>query len=340
MDFDFFDKSKLPVILHCLADGNWHSGEELGEVLGVTRAAVWKQLQKLQRLGIQVVSQKGKGYAIPEGLDLLSAEQLRCALANLPPIGDGLLPRIEVHPVLDSTNAFVMRQPDAHALACLAELQTAGRGRRGRVWHSPFARNLYLSLGWQFEGGAAALEGLSLAVGVAVVQSLESFGFTSLSLKWPNDILANRKKLAGILIEMSGDLSGRCQVVVGIGLNVAMPGLDAGEIREAVIDQPWIDLSQLAELQSLLMPSRNQLAAAMIHSVTSVLSEYARVGFAAYVLEWEKRNAYAGQEVVLSGQVDQRGLLLGVNHQGAVRLQTAEGEQHFYGGEISLRALP
>lgn len=336
MDAEFFDKSKLAIILQCLADGCWHSGEELGVLLGVTRAAVWKQLQKLELFGIGVVSQKGKGYAIPGGLDLLCADMLQVELAALSCADQVRVSRIEVHPVLDSTNAFIMRHTNAHALACLAELQTAGRGRRGRVWHSPFAQNLYLSLGWQFDGGVAALEGLSLAVGVVVAQALESLGFSGIELKWPNDVLANRKKLAGILIEMNGDLSGRCQVVIGIGLNVAMTVAH----QDVAIDQPWTDLSQLAASQSITMPSRNHLAARLLHALAQLLSTYGTQGFAAYVAEWEKRNAYINQEVVLSGQVEQRGMMLGVNNQGAVRLQMEAGEQHFYGGEISLRAQP
>ena len=125
-------------------------------------------------------------------------------------------------------------------LVCTAEQQTAGRGRRGREWISPFGRNLYVSTVWEFTQGAAALEGLSLAVGVAVAQALKGLGLPEVQLKWPNDIQHEGKKLGGVLLEMVGDASRQCQVVVGIGVNVAMPGAAAN-----AIDQAWTDISRM-----------------------------------------------------------------------------------------------
>ncbi|ACE83708.1 bifunctional biotin--[acetyl-CoA-carboxylase] ligase/biotin operon repressor BirA [Cellvibrio japonicus] len=330
LDADFLDKGRLRSILNCLSDGNFHSGEELGTLLGVSRAAVWKQLQKLEQLGIHVASVKGKGYSIAGGLDLLDVDILK---EDLSVIGQNDWCQLNVVPFLDSTNTFLMQLPTAHAAICLAEVQTAGRGRRGRHWHSPFAQNIYLSIGWGFEGGAAALEGLSLATGVAVVRALERLGFSGISLKWPNDVLYEQKKLAGILIEMSGDPSGSCQVVVGVGLNVNMSLSVAPEIG-----QPWTDLSLIAQVLGIVHPGRNILAAMLIDELVQLLKSYSNTGFVAYKPEWEARNAHKGLSVELVSPVScVSGVVLGVNPQGALRLQTAEGEQLFYGGEISLR---
>jgi BirA family transcriptional regulator, biotin operon repressor / biotin---[acetyl-CoA-carboxylase] ligase len=191
-------------------------------------------------------------------------------------------------------------------------------------------------LAWGFEGGVAAIEGLSLAVAVAVVRSLSVLGVQGVQLKWPNDVLYQRKKLAGILIEMTGDPSGYCQVVIGVGLNVSMEPAAADEIA-----QPWIDLRQIAEAKGIVLPSRNQLCASLIAELVRLLSDYPGRGFAAYSAEWEALNAYAKQEVVLSnGQIERSGILLGVNAAGALILQTEQGEEVFHGGELSLRVAP
>ena len=163
------DNSRLREILMCLADGQYHSGEYLGQLLGVSRAAVWKHLQKLEMLGIHVQSIKGKGYVIEGGLDLLDRNRV---LSGLAPDISHLCNQLDIFPIIDSTNSFILRHQDVAGQICLAEAQTEGRGRRGKTWHSPFAQNIYMSLGWGFEGGIAALEGLSLAVGVAIVRAL------------------------------------------------------------------------------------------------------------------------------------------------------------------------
>lgn len=332
MDAIQLDKGGLRELIACLADGAWHSGEELGGVLGVSRAAVWKQLQKLQALGLDVSSQKGRGYAIVGGLDLLREEAVLHELALLQ---QSRLQQLFIFPLLDSTNSFLLREGVPHAAACVAEVQTAGRGRRGRCWQSPFAQNIYFSLGWHFDGGIAALEGLSLAVGVVLADALERLGFLGVELKWPNDILINNEKLAGILIEISGDPNGNCQAVIGIGVNVAMSNSAA-----TGIEQPWTDLSQLALQQNIPLPTRNRLLAYLLDAVVELLADYERSGFAAYRRAWEARNAFAEKFAVLSSPASQlHGLVLGVNEQGALRLQTEQGEIICHGGELSLRAM-
>lgn len=310
-----------------LADGKFHSGEELGDWLGVSRAAVWKYLQKLEGLGIAISSIKGRGYAIPGGLDLLDAAQITSLLECSAPL------TLEVLPVVDSTNSFLMRQAESSGRACFAEFQTAGRGRRGRSWISPMASNLYCSLGWSFEGGAAAIEGLSLALGVGITRLLKKQGISGVELKWPNDILYEKKKLAGILIEMTGDPAGYCQVIIGVGLNISMHVDQANNI-----DQPWVALASIMNEQGVPYISRNEWAAGLLTEMISILSSYQDLGFAHYREEWMSAAAYRGLNVeLLNGQASISGVMQGVTETGALLLSTPEGERRFYGGEVSLR---
>jgi BirA family biotin operon repressor/biotin-[acetyl-CoA-carboxylase] ligase len=323
---NILEAGSLRQILDLLADGQFHSGEELGALLGVSRAAVWKHLQKLENLGIKLVSIKGRGYCVDGGLDLLDLKKIRALLVSTLPLNLTLFNQV------DSTNSYLMRHENAAMEVCFAESQSAGRGRRGRVWVSPFAQNIYCSIGWGFEGGVAVLEGLSLAVGLVIVRVLRRYGITGLKLKWPNDVLYQDQKLAGVLIEMTGDPAGYCQVVVGVGINIAM----AAEQAQA-IEQPWIDLRSIIEQQKLPYISRNLLMAALIDELASLLDGYEQAGFASYCAEWRLLNAHEGQVVELrNGNIVHSGLCLGVNEIGALILETAQGREAFHGGELSL----
>lgn len=326
-EINSLETGSLKQLLDLLADGKFHSGEELGALLGVSRAAVWKHLQKLEGLGIKLLSIKGRGYCIDGGLDLLDLNKIHKYLVSSVPLNLLLFTQI------DSTNSYLMRQKDPARQVCLAESQSAGRGRRGRVWISPFAQNIYCSVGWGFEGGVAALEGLSLVVGLVIVRVLQRYGIAGLELKWPNDVLYCDQKLAGVLIEMTGDPAGYCQVVIGVGINVAM-GCD----QASAITQPWIDLRSILERQGLPPVPRNLLVAALIDELVLVLDGYSQTGFAGYCAEWQLLNAHAGQMVeLLNGNVICSGMCLGVSEAGALVLETAEGREVFHGGEISLR---
>ena len=319
------------ILLPLLADGEFRSGQDIATALGVSRTAVWKQLNKIaEDCGLQIESSKGRGYRIPGGLDLLDAELIRPALA---PRAAALLRELLVLDTIDSTNAEIMRRFTEGAeggLVCTAESQSAGRGRRGRTWVSPYAGNIYLSLGWGFSQGAAALEGMSLAVGVAVARALANCGVDGVELKWPNDILHGGGKLGGVLLEMTGDASGSCQVVVGIGLNVAMPEAAARDI-----DQSWVDLRTLCGGQA---PGRNSLLAALLNELLPLLADFETSGFAPWREHWQALDAYAGTQVVLStGASRLSGIARGVDERGALQLETTTGVQAVYGGEISLR---
>jgi BirA family biotin operon repressor/biotin-[acetyl-CoA-carboxylase] ligase len=316
-------------LIEILADGQFHSGEDLGERLGITRAAVWKRVQLLQQLDIEVESIRARGYRIAGGLQLLEQRLIRAAL---PDPARALLRQFHCFDEVDSTNRFLLQQGESGDV-CVAERQTAGRGRRGRQWFSPYGRNLYLSLRWHFHQGVAALEGLSLAVGVQLAETLQDLGVPGVELKWPNDLLCEGRKLGGVLIEVGGDLNGDCAVVVGIGLNVAMT--DALEARaQNTILQPWTDLCRLG-----FRSDRNSLCAAFIASLLPALKTYPEAGFSSYKERWENRAALHNQpiELHMPGSVI-RGVMLGVDAKGGLRVMTDAGETLFSGGEISLRS--
>ncbi len=318
-------------LLPLLASGEFRSGQDLAAALGVSRTAVWKQLNRLAELGLEIESVKGRGYRIPGGIDLLDAAAVRRALQ---PQAAQLLSRLELLETVDSTNAQALRQIEQGAgagYACSAEQQSAGRGRRGRTWVSPFARNLYLSLVWQYHQGAGALEGLSLAVGVGVARALAACDLPPVQLKWPNDVMSGGAKLGGVLLEMSGDAAGVCQVVVGVGLNVAMPPAAA-----AAIDQAWTDIDALGGGER---PPRSLLLAALLNELLPLLAGFEATGFAPWREAWQALDAFAGKPVVLhAGAQQQAGVARGVDARGALQLETAaSGVQSIFGGEISLR---
>lgn len=320
---------ELNAILNLLADGEFHSGAELGEVLGVSRTAVWKHLQKLEPLGLPLTSIKGKGYCIEGGLELLEAGCISDAMDSG---ARDLIGELDILSVTDSTNMQALAKA-RNGYICLAEQQTAGKGRRGRQWVSPFGKNIYLSATWGFDGGVAALEGLSLAVGVAIVAALERCGLSGVRLKWPNDVLWQQRKLAGVLLEMSGDVDGYCQVVVGIGLNVNMPA-QAGE----AIDQAWVDVESIAREQGLGSVSRNRLVSMILSELLPMLQNFQQQGFAAYRERWESLDAFRDRSVVLSTSSQSvSGIAMGVSETGALKVLVDGREQLFNGGEVSLR---
>lgn len=313
-------------VLQLLRDGEFHSGEALGALLGVSRAAVWKRLEHLEaELGLVIHRVRGRGYRLASPLSLLDREAIVSASRDA---GWNAL----VFDSLDSTNAEVLRRlaaGEAAPLLVLAERQESGRGRRGRAWVSPYAESLYYSLGLRLEGGVFSLDGLSLSVGLAVLRSLHEFGVTDAGLKWPNDLLVAGRKIAGVLLELSGDPAGACQVVIGIGVNVNMlPG------PCVAIDQPWTSLRERCGR----LVGRTELALALGQWLRHYLGRHERGGFAALREEWESCHLWQGREVsLLAGPQRIDGVVLGVDHQGALRLDVAGRERQFSGGELSLR---
>lgn len=317
-------------VLTILGDGEFHSGEGLAAQLGISRAAVWKIVRALEARGVEIYSVRGRGYRLAEPVEFL--DQGRIA-AELDDNIRSLVGEIEVHQHIESTNTYLLSRAKcglAGGSVCLAELQSAGRGRRGRSWVSPYAANLYLSLLWRFQLGSSLLSGLSLASGVAVARVLQGIGVAEIGLKWPNDLLWRQRKLGGILLEFGGESSGPCYVVIGVGLNVAMP-----RMTKDAIDQPWIDL------RSILGPgrlSRNRLAARVIGELVTVLNCFEREGLQDIVEEWKRFDLVAGQRVNLilpTGTIV--GIARGTDESGALLLQTDAGVKRFLAGEVSLR---
>lgn len=317
-------------LLQVLADGEWHSGQALADAAGVSRVAIWKQLQKLQEAGVALEAVKSVGHRIVGGLDLLTDADV---LSALDPVTANLMGELQVLQQTDSTNRVCQevmgnRAQPRKAIVVSAEQQTAGRGRRGKAWVSPYARNMYLSVGWQVQGGAAALQGLSLAIGVAVVRALQDLGVSTAQLKWPNDIVVGRQKLGGILIELTGDMAGPCSVVVGMGLNVDMP-----EYAQDGIDQAWTDVYQQG-----VKPSRAALIAGVLNQVLPLLQHWEQSGFEPWREAWQTLDAYRDQPVnILMGDKRIAGTERGVDRDGAIQIETTTGVQSFHGGEVSLR---
>lgn len=317
--------------LKLLSDGEIHSGEELSLLAGVSRTAVWKQLKKLQgTTGLRLESIRGRGYQLRGGIELLDRELV---LSKLKPEVKGRLSELGVYDRVDSTNSLALQRAqagDAGGYVAVAEQQLTGRGRRGRSWVSPYGCNLYCSVVWQFQSGAAALEGLSLAVGVAVARALTSVGVESIGVKWPNDIVWNGRKLAGILLEMIGDVAGHCQVVIGIGINVAMADSSVG----LLIGQPWTDVSTAVGTKI----SRNMLLAGLLSELVPVLEAFEVGGFAAFRSSWTEMDIMLGRSVVVQlGGRTVIGDAAGVSDSGALAIDTALGREWFHGGEVSLR---
>lgn len=312
-------------LLRQLADGDFHSGEALGKALGVSRAGVWKQVEALEALGLDVHRVRGRGYRLGRPLELLDERMIRHA-ANI------AVDRLQVFDSIDSTNAELMRAADSGATvaACFAEHQSAGRGRRGRNWVSPFGANLYFSLSWPFEQLPPDFAALSLAMGVGARRALQALGVGEVGLKWPNDIYLQGRKLGGILLEMRGEPPGACRLVAGIGINVAMP-----DIAARGIDQSWIDLHSAGH-----PVSRNALAARLLDEWAGILETYEREGFAAFVYEWRAADVLAGADVVVHDRDAQwQGKALGVAADGALEIEVGDERRRVIAGDVSLRKV-
>ena len=316
------DHSVKLSILKALSQGGFHSGEELGEQLGVSRAAVSKHIKGIQEWGVDIFRVQGKGYQLAKPMQLLDQEVLNKALTT----------PVELIPIIDSTNQYLLDRVDSleSGSVCLAEYQAKGRGRRGREWVSPFGSNLYLSMFWRLDAGMAAAMGLSLVVGIAIVEALEELGLEGVKLKWPNDLYYQDRKLAGILVEMSGQAGAAANLVIGMGMNLMMPESTEG------ITQPWASLSEVAESQEI---DRNQLAISMIKALHNALADYEMQGMSGFVERWNRLDNFLGRPIkLIMGPREVTGIAKGINEQGAVLLETEQGIESYIGGEISLRA--
>ena len=294
----------------------------------ISRAAVWKKIRKLEDLGLACHSVSGKGYRLEESVQLLDVPRLT-QIVNTE-LGSHSL-TIDLRPQVQSTNDITLeaaRTAKTSGYVCLAEQQLSGRGRLGRNWVSPFARNIYLSMLWRFPAGAGSLEGLSLAMGVAVVRALEKFSLQGLSLKWPNDVLLKGEKLAGVLLEMHGDSSGQCSVVIGVGVNVDMP-----HVAASAIDQPWTDLNR--HIPNI---DRNQIAGNLLSEIYRSAEQFSEQGFLSHKSAWEEYDGFFGEDVsIILGDKELAGRAAGISDRGEFCLEVDGKRRHFSGGEVSVR---
>jgi BirA family biotin operon repressor/biotin-[acetyl-CoA-carboxylase] ligase len=317
-------------LLRILADGRFHSGERLGRALGSSRAGVPKLLGRIEALGLRVIKVRGRGYRIAERLDLFEPDVLAAQLRRTSP---ELC--VEVLDECPSTNAVLAERAAAgalHGVVLACEHQSAGLGRRGNSWVGAVGGSLAFSLLWRFPRGAGTLSGLSLAVAVGAARGLEQLGTRGVRVKWPNDLYCGERKLGGILIEVSGNVSGPSAAVVGVGLNVRLNALT----RER-IGRPATDIASHSDA----VPSRTALLAALLESVAAVLAQFSREGFAPFQEEWLQRHAWQGRRVALSEGHRRvaEGEVVGVAEDGALMLSSAKGIERFHGGELSLKAL-
>lgn len=314
-------------LLTVLADGSFHSGQKLAEQFGVSRTAIANYIQELEQVGLDVYKVKGKGYGLAQPLVLLDAQRIR----QIQPMSAA---PVLVQHITDSTNLQLMQMlnntiPPLKATVVVAEAQTAGRGRRGRPWYSPYGSNLYFSYYWRLEQGVQAAMGLSLVAGCALCSLLRRDYKVNAQLKWPNDIYIDGRKIAGVLVELAGQADAACNVIIGIGLNIALP-----DTALKYIDQPYADLTH----SSAEPIDRNNLIVQLQSELTMALNTFELDGFKPFQQIFNQYDVFASRLVNLSGTATASGICRGVDENGAVLLECAGKLQAFYGGELTLRA--
>ena len=310
------------LLIELLADGNIHSGEQLGESLGMTRVGINKHIQTLRSWGIDVQTVAGKGYQLDAPMNLLNVNSVNKNIKGEP---------ASVIPVIDSTNQYLIQRISElkSGDVCIAEYQSAGRGRRGRQWISPFGRNLYLSMYWKLDQGPAAAIGLSLVVGVIMAEVLQKLGADGVKVKWPNDLYLNDKKLSGILVELTGKTGDVAHIVTGIGINIAM-----SKNQNEAINQQWINLEQVG-----IKIDRNELACEITNALRDAFVQFEKQGLSVFIERWKRLDNFMDRRVkLIIGEKEIFGIAKGINDQGALLLEQDGKIIPYIGGEISLRS--
>ena len=322
-------------LLDKLKDGRTHSGQTLADEIGITRAAVWHQIKQLQDLGIDIHAVSGKGYRLPDGYEFLDSNDIRaaCAAHTASELGT-----IEVAQSIDSTNERLLKlttTEDVHRRVCLAEYQTAGRGRRGASWLAPPGSGICLSLAWRFQETPNAIGALSLVIGLAVQRAVCSLGAEGVAVKWPNDLYIEQNKpakIAGILIEMRSELAGPSMVVIGLGLNIHL----SKEARKK-IDQRASDLASVSDEP----PGRNATAGRVLAEILLALEQFTEQGFAPFIEQWQRVDFLNGRNIKLHiNNETVEGLARGVDENGLLQLEISKGGrrsmQGFFAGHVEL----
>ncbi|OAT49939.1 biotin-protein ligase/biotin operon repressor [Proteus hauseri ATCC 700826] len=311
------------LLIEILADGQIHSGEQLGEYLGMSRAGINKHIQTLRGWGIEIQTVAGKGYQLDAPMNLLNNDRVNQNIKGNP---------AQVIPVIDSTNQYLIQRIAElkSGDVCIAEYQSAGRGRRGRQWISPFGRNLYLSMYWKLEQGPAAAIGLSLVVGVILAEVLKKLGADGVKVKWPNDLYLNDKKLSGILVELTGKTGDVAHIVTGIGINISM-----SKNQNEAINQQWVNLEQVG-----IKIDRNNLACEITNALREAFVQFEKQGLSVFIERWKSLDNFMNRKVkLIIGEKEIFGIAKGINEQGALLLEQDNQIIPYIGGEISLRGI-
>jgi len=317
-------------ILQALADGEFVSGTDLGEISAISRTAVAKHIDALRGFGLDIFSVKGRGYKLASPIDLLNIESISQSYFKL---NHSYYPgTCYIEPIIDSTNTYLKEKLAHGELAdsdvCLAESQTAGRGRQGKAWVSPFASSIYMSVYRRFSGGYQTISGLSLVIGLAVADCLDELGISGVQLKWPNDVYVNMQKIAGILIEIEGAVGDLVDSIIGIGINVSIPDDVSG------IDQAFTDCN--AHVPSPV--KRNELIALLLNYINKHLDSFVVQGLVPFMDSWQSKDVFYNKPIkLLAGQSVIEGIGMGINETGAILLQVDGELKAFHGGEISVR---
>jgi BirA family biotin operon repressor/biotin-[acetyl-CoA-carboxylase] ligase len=326
----------LERLLAHLVDGRLHSGEELAAQLDVTRTTIWNLVGELRDKGVDVASVDRRGYRLPEPVELLDADAMRAAAAEL-----GMpLPRdLAVAFAVDSTNVELFdAAPHAHPepRILFAELQLAGRGRRGRSWLAPFGSGLTFSIGWSFVDTPPDFSALTLALGVAVVRELSRIGARGIGLKWPNDLVATGGKLGGLLTQARQESGAATYAVVGLGLNVSL----SERVRAQVVESGGVAPIDLGSCSDSL-PSRNALAARLVSGLVRALEEFGRTGFTTFIDDWREFDRLRGQAVRIEQAHGPRdGVVRGIDRDGALLLESAGAVSRIVSGDVRVRLVP
>lgn len=314
-------------LLRLLADGDFHSGEDMARQLQMSRASVHNALQDVAQYGLVLHSVRGRGYRLSRPLYWLDEEQILTEAADA-----RAALSLELLDCATSSNALLLKaasQGASSGSVLAVEWQSAGRGRLGRSWYAGLGEALTFSLLWRFESGLAALSGLSLAVGVAMMRALRELGVDEAGLKWPNDVMLPSGKLAGILLEAQGDMLGPSAVVIGIGLNLEAPA------QSSLIGQAASGLSTCG----VSLEQRSKVLGILLKHLVYMLQAFSAQGFGVFREEWECAHIFDQRPVAMSMPDGTciKGIAKGVTDEGALIVGTAEGLREFHSGEVSLR---
>jgi len=318
-------------VLTLLDNNRYYSGQALAQRFNVTRATIHNCIVKIESLGISVERIRGLGYRLMQPVDLLNHAEIQSKLSSQ---AANKLADIQCLQEIDSTNRYAaeLELPQAGEFSLvLAEMQTAGKGRRGRQWVSPYAANIYMSVLWSLQRPLHEAGMLSPMLAISMLNALTELGVSGLSLKWPNDIYCHNTKLAGLLIECSGEISGGCKMVVGMGVNVFM-----SRFENIQIDQQWTDIhSQTQDWQY----SRNDVAAKLVDNVVSGLVKFESNSFENLVYAWSQWDIMKDKQVELhSAQSVKTGVARGIDSDGCLLLESSNGIEKISAGDVSLRA--